>query len=376
MLAIEKAQRPSFLDFNAARFYPRIQGIARGSRQAAGLRFWMPDVKGSSFDVHGSALWSVAGYEFYDLQLGSLPHRGRKFPARSNQSLEVYQLGDLEPGERGRVILHASLRYQHYPRVHYFGSGPNSRREDESNYLDQKAFYEVVAGYQFSERFSLTARAGYLQAFVGRGEDPEEPDTQEVFTDATAPGLDAQPDFLVWSAQALWDGRDVPGNPRKGALLALQVGRSGDRGGDAYGFTRLAADLRGFVPLGSVQRILALRAFVSSDNPDAGARVPFYLQQDLGGSHTLRGFESFRFRDDNVLLLQAEYRFYPAPALELALFVDSGRVAPEFSDVIGHMATNAGFGVRFKSKDATYVRLDIAKGREGWDTLFRFSQGF
>lgn len=376
VLAIEKAERPSILDLNFHGFYPRVLGIARGSRVAGGVRYWRPDIAGSSFDVHGSAFFSLASYEYYDLQFGRIPHRGKEFPARISQSLDVYQLGDLEPGHRRNLILHGALRYQHYPRVHYFGPGPDSRTEDETNYLDQKAFYELVAGYQLTPRLSLTTRAGYLQAFVGQGQDPDEPSIEESFSDAEAPGLDRQPDFWVFSGQLLWDGRDRPGNPRRGAVIGLQASHAQDRGSEEFGFTRVAADLRGHVPLGSVQRNLALRAWVSSDNPDRGARVPFYMQQDLGGSHTLRGFESYRFRDDKVLLLQAEYRFYPAPAVELALFADAGRVAARFEDLFSDLATDAGVGLRLKSDLATYFRLDFAKSKEGWRVMARFSQAF
>jgi len=376
VLAIEKAERPSILDVNFAGFYPRFTGIARGSRVAAGTRFWKPDIGGSRFDVHGSAFFSLASYEYYDLQFGEIPRKKGRFPARISQSQDVYQLGDLGPGERRHLILYGSLRYQHFPRVRYFGPGADASADDETNFLDQKAFYELVGGYQLSPRLSFTVRAGYLQAFVGRGTDPDEPSTQDLFTDAEAPGLDEQPDFWIFGGQLLWDARDEPGNPRRGVVVGLQANHAQDRGREEYGFTRLAADVRGHVPLGSVQRNLAMRAYVSVDNPDAGARVPFYLQQDLGGSHTLRAFESYRFRDDKVLLLQAEYRFYPSPALELAFFVDAGRVAHRFADLWSDLEADAGFGLRLKSSFATFFRTDVAKGREGWRVLARFSQAF
>jgi len=377
VLTFEKAERPSLLELNLRGLYPRIQGIARGSRPAAGVRFWQPDIGPSGVDIHGSAFWSIAGYELYDLQFGRIPHRDGKLPRRSTEGLEVDELGDLTPqGPARQFRLHTSLRYQHFPRVHYFGPGPDSRLADESTFLDQKAFYELVGGYQFSARFSLTGRAGYLQAFVGPGEDASDPGTQDLFTDAGAPGLLRQPDFLVFSGQAFWDGRDQPGNPRRGVAVGVQVSRADDRGGEHFGFTRMAADVRGFVTLGSIQRVLALRAHISSDNPDPGARVPFYLQENLGGSHTLRGFESFRFRDDTLLLLQAEYRWYPGPAVELALFADAGRVAPRVRDLFERLEADLGVGLRFKSNRATYFRVDLARSREGSRLLLRFNQGF
>lgn len=377
MLALEKAERPSLLQLNFLGFYPRIQSIARGSRTAGGVRFWQPDVGRSGLDVHASAFRSITGYELYDLQFGEIPHHAGQLPRRSTEGLEVDRLGDLTPqGPSPHLILHASLRYQHFPRVRYFGSGPDSRLADESTFLDQQAFYELVGGYQLSPRLSLMARAGYLQAFVGRGDDAGEPATQDLFSDASAPGLSRQPDFLVFSGQAFWDGRDRPGNPRRGVAVGLQLSHAEDRSGEEFGFTRVAGDVRGFLSLGSDQRVLALRAHVSSDNPDRGGRVPFYLQENLGGSHTLRGFESFRFRDDKLLLLQAEYRWYPGPAVELALFADAGRVAPRVEDLFQRLEADFGIGLRFKSSLVTYLRLDFARSREGWRTLVRFNQVF
>ena len=48
---------------------------------------------------------------------------------------------------------------------------------------------------------------------------------------------------------------------------------------------------------------------------------------ELGGSHTLRGYSSWRFRDRNRLLLTGEYRWTAGPFVDMALFVDAGKVA-------------------------------------------------
>ncbi|HET7293919.1 MAG TPA: BamA/TamA family outer membrane protein [Vicinamibacteria bacterium] len=376
ILAFEKAERPSILYLNFAGLYPRFQSIAQGSRTAAGLRFWQPDIGGSRLDAHASAFYSIHGYEYYDVQFGRLPHTGKQFPLRSSQGLEVYELGNMPPAQRAALILYGAARYQHYTRIGYYGPGPDSRREDETTFLDQRAFYELVAGLQLSPHFSLTARGGYVQAFVGPGEDDDVPTTQELFTDEQAPGLDEQPDFLLVSGQAFWDRRDKPGNPHNGVMAALQISHLDDRGGEEFGFTRFAGDVRGFVPLGSVQRTLALRGYLSSDNADSGGRVPFYAQQTLGGSHTLRGFPNFRFRDTKVFLLQAEYRWEASPAIELALFADAGRVAPRIADVFSNLELDAGAGLRLKTNLNTVFRVDVARSREGWHGLARFSQGF
>ena len=51
------------------------------------------------------------------------------------------------------------------------------------------------------------------------------------------------------------------------------------------------------------------------------------MQQSLGGSHTLRGFDSFRWRGEKVMLYQAEYRWEPLNFWELSVFTDTGTVS-------------------------------------------------
>ena len=62
-----------------------------------------------------------------------------------------------------------------------------------------------------------------------------------------------------------------------------------------------------------------------ADRPAAGRPRALLPAGGAGGSHTLRGFRTFRFRGEKVLLLQAEYRWEAWPALEFALFADAGR---------------------------------------------------
>lgn len=375
VLALEKAERPSILQLNVLGFYPRVQGIASGSKNAAGLRLWRPDIAGSALSVHGSAFFSTAGYQFYALQLGRLPHAGKGFPLRSNKGDDVYELS--APDNRAGAILYASLRYQHYPQQGFFGLGTHSPFESQTSFLQQDALYEAVGGVRVGHHVALTARGGILQAFVGRGERKGVPTIGDVFDDAQAPGLFEQPDFYKLSGQLLVDYRDRAGNPHKGGLLALQASRYDDKGGAAYAFTRFAADARGYLPLGSEQRLLALRSYASFDRAAGGSRVPFYLQEWLGGSHTLRGYEDFRFRGENLLLLQAEYRWEPARAIELTLFAEAGKTTRQASDIgLSGLKRDFGFGLRVKTLKDVALRFDIARSPEATRYLLRFSPAY
>jgi outer membrane protein assembly factor BamA len=132
-----------------------------------------------------------------------------------------------------------------------------------------------------------------------------------------------------------------------------------------------------YLQLGSIQRILALRGFLQVDDADPGNRVPFYLQEALGGSHTLRGFSSFRLRGEKVLLLQAEYRWEASPALELVLFADAGSVGltdrPWNPD---DLAFDWGAGVRLKTWKDVLMRFDWGHSHETDRFLLRFSSSY
>jgi outer membrane protein assembly factor BamA len=376
LLAVEQAKRPSLFGLNLHGLYPRVHNIASGSETAAGLRFWRPDIGDSAVDLHASAFYSIRGYEYYDLQFGRMAHRGDAFPARSTKGDDIYELGDVTRVETGRTLLYGSARYRHYPQTAFYGLGQQARRAGRSDYLSQDALYELVAGYQ-GPRGSALLRGGLLQAFVGPGTSDEDPTVRVLYTDASAPGLDRQPDFVHLTASLLYDGRDIPGNPHRGGMVALAASRFDERGGDEFTFDRLAGDARAFAPLGSPQRVLALRLLASADHPADGARVPFYLQEPLGGSRTLRGFRTFRFRGQKLLLLQAEYRWEAWPALELALFADAGRAyGPGEAYALRDLDSDVGLGFRIKTHDAVIARLDVARSREDTRFLFRLGPSF
>ncbi|HEY7514156.1 MAG TPA: BamA/TamA family outer membrane protein, partial [Vicinamibacteria bacterium] len=378
LLGIEKAERPAIDKLNLFGFYPRIQGIAQGSRNALGVRFWQPDIDGSRISATGSAFVSVNKYQYYDFVLGRIAHGPEGgFPERTVKTDDVYELGQIQVRRGSETFTVAGfVRYEDYTQLDYYGLGNDSVPESQTNYRTRDTTAGLSVGWRY-RHLMLAARGGVLETRLLSGTNDDVPSTEEVFDDGTAPGLTAAPDYWFFLAQAAWDRRDVAFNPKNGFFLGLQVSRYEDRRSDAFAFTRYGADARGYFSLGSPQRVVALRALYGNQDADDGARVPFYLQEFLGGSHTLRGFASFRFRGTDSLLLQAEYRWEPAGALELAAFVDAGQVAARSADLsLSELKTSYGVGLRIKTWQAVMVRMDLAWSEEGTRFLFRFSQAW
>jgi hypothetical protein len=82
-----------------------------------------------------------------------------------------------------------------------------------------------------------------------------------------------------------------------------------------------------------------------------------------GTQATLRGFRNLRFRDRNLLLLQAEYRVPLWKPVDVTVFADAGKVAPVRSDLdLTNLRRDFGFSASMMKGWDTAARIDVAFG--------------
>jgi outer membrane protein assembly factor BamA len=365
----------SFEDVNFWGFHPRVDWIARGSGAALGARYWNPDIIGP-VDLMGSAFYSWRRYQHYSFQMGLIPHRGKKIPSKRFETEEVEQMGDVDRGVFSKFMLYANGRFRDRTDDSFYGTGPDSKKEDRRRYRIKDTLAEAVTGYQFSRFGLFSVAGGYVNHSLACGR--SSPNFCEMLPDLSLPGFLTPPAYVRYGANLMLDFRDNPGIPHKGLLLALGWQRWNNRNtGDLFNFDRAVADVRGFIPLGSRQRVIALRAHFVNSDPDDGNHVPFFHQPTLGGGESLRGYDAFRFQGDKLMLLQAEYRWEASRRFELAFFGDTGTVANQGSRLsLNKLKSDFGAGFRFKSSRSTLFRLDVARGNEGVKFNFRFSKSF
>jgi hypothetical protein len=267
-------------------------------------------------------------------------------------------------------------QYYEFPQEDFFGLGRDSAESARTSYL----LDAIEAGGAVHWRPSMLdfgAGASWLSPRIGRGTDSRFPSSEQRFSPATVAGLGTQTDFARVDVSAAFDWRDNPSLPHVGGRYGVSVAKYDDRDLGRFDFHRIDVSLQQYVPLPNRYRLIALRAEGVFTNADSGQSVPFYLQPTLGGARNLRGFREFRFRDQNSLLLGAEYRWQAWWALDGALFVDAGTVAPSRRDLsIGNMDVSYGIGFRFHSNSALVGRLDLAFSREGFIPLLRFEHVF
>lgn len=263
----------------------------------------------------------------------------------------------------GRVFAEVGGRHRDFPRERFFGLGPDSRESSETSYALRDTSVEMGGGIQPARWFRVAGNVEYRTPKLGSGSNEDVPSIEQQFFDSTTPGLGAQPDFLRIGARVTLDYTDKPTGALVGGRYTASCDRYFDRDLDRYSFGRWNVDLQQYVPIVTSARSLALRANLETVTPENGHDVPYYLQPTLGGTHSLRGERTYRFRDRNTLLLQAEYRWEVNAFMAGSLFYDAGTVAFDRRDLNLHdLDHDYGFGVRFGFLSAVAMRAEIVFG--------------
>ena len=108
-----------------------------------------------------------------------------------------------------------------------------------------------------------------------------------------------------------------------------------------------------------------------------GQAVPFYLQPTLGGNDDLRGFQRYRFYANNSFYATLEHRWHSFSGMDVAIFVDAGKVANEARLLYREdLRYSGGIGFRFKLREKVIMRIDQAYGNEGYRFMWTFNNIF
>jgi len=171
-----------------------------------------------------------------------------------------------------------------------------------------------------------------------------------------------------------WDTRDSTQFPRKGAFLQLQGTAYGAYLGGDFSFGSLKLDARSYSSSVS-GRVLALQTVVRLTTGDP----PFYRLAMLGGDSLLRGYYKGRFRDKDLVVVQAEYRVPLGGRFGAVGFAGLGQVFPRLSEfALKGFKHSLGAGLRYSlnPREGTNVRMDLAWGARSFGLYFTAQESF
>jgi outer membrane protein assembly factor BamA len=334
--------------FHGWRF--KVGGLAPGGGFAVGPEFSRHGLWGGRFNVRAGAQASAKGYHKEDFHFG-VP---RLFNDRI--SLDVYAV------------------HHNYSSLNYYGSGQDTSRAGRSAYRMEDTAVDTTLTVRVLPKLNVGGSAGYVWNNIGPGNDSRFVSTEQIYSD---PGIDRQANFARVGAFVQYDYRDFAEGPRSGGNYIAQFHNFTDRTLGLEGFQRLDLEAQQYIPLFNKRRVIALRGKSVMTFTDDGKSVPFYMQPMLGGSDDLRGYRPFRFRGNNLLVMNAEYRWEVFSGLDMAVFGDAGKVFQHKSqfDLKG-LETSAGFGFRFNARNVTFMRFDVGFSHEGYQISVKFNDLF
>jgi outer membrane protein assembly factor BamA len=172
-----------------------------------------------------------------------------------------------------------------------------------------------------------------------------------------------------------WDSRDSIFYTTSGSFHQFSVMAFGRTLGSDFSFNRFYFDLRKYIRF-SFAHCLALQTRFLFQTGDP----PFWRMGLIGGQESMRGYYSGRYRDKNMITLQAEYRWTPIFwRLGLVAFAGLGDVAaaPDGFD-LGEFKYSYGLGLRFvfDPKQRLHIRLDFGFGKDTSGFYFTAGEAF
>lgn len=331
----------------------KFGGLAPGAGFALGPEYFRNDFADGDFTVRAAAQVAFSGAQKLDLEL-TAPH-----------------LADRKLEWRFQAVRH------NYPHLNYYGSGPESEKTGRSNYRLEDTSLDTTLTLKPVRHVNLGGSVGYLFVNTGPGTEDDLISSEQQYSPAFAPGIDAQANAFRYGAFGQIDYRDNPGGPRSGGSYTAQYNIYKDRNLGRFDFSRLTVDLQQYFPFFNKRRVVALRARTNHSFVSDGQAVPFYLQSVLGGNNDLRGYRPFRFYGDNSLVMNAEWRWEVFSGMDMAIFADAGKVFQHHNQFdFRNLESTVGAGMRFNARNNTFIRLDVGFSHEGYQVWFAFGDAF
>jgi hypothetical protein len=328
--------------------------------------FWQNAYSGGGFTVGAGYTRFVSPYNTIDVR-GSITPSGYK-------RLEAELLAPTVFKRHGSLSVIGGWREA--TQVNFFGVGQTSKEENLTNYGFTQPYVQArLEVFPTRKPFVVRGNLEVSQWNQGAGSGSS-PSIETIYTPATLPGLGAAPVYVHSQGMIGLDSRPARGYTRRGGFYGVTLHDYTDTD-SAYGFTQVDYEAIQHVPILREAWVLAFHALAQTTYDKSGQAIPFFMMPSFSGGSDLRAYASWRLRDRNSLLLQAEWRANVNRFLEMALFYDTGTVAARPGDLsLSSVKTDYGLGFRFHGPLTTPLRIELAKGSEGLVLNFSASQVF
>lgn len=370
----------------AFKIVKHVNALLNGFEQGAGF----------GFGVELSTADKIPGVEFRAKALTST-----RFYRRFELQAYVDKVGD------ENTHLDVWFNYQKRTQDNFFGIGPRTHEDFETNYASDQRSYNASLFHDFTKKFQAGVYAQVANTNAYRGKDDKDPAVDLLFSGnpnlpaaaiaSYLPGLNQNAKIFTYGVFGELNARNNDrGLPKGGYGYARLASFDGLKNGTQFsdfGWTEIELDGRVYIPLGSDFTSLALRAFTELKKTKGGSQIPFYEMSWLGGRSYGRGFRNFRFRGENVLVFSVEprrtiWKQDEAKGVDVHAFGDGGQVWGDNRSRTNPLILandkfasenwrfSLGGGVQYRMNKSTAVRIELGHSNESNMVFFSLSRGF
>lgn len=267
-------------------------------------------------------------------------------------------------------IMEGSYQFQFFPDS-YWGIGRDTRESDELIY--QYRQWDVIQSVQ--KRIAANMFAGPIMRWSHISDiefrDPNNNEVNQPDVNGAEGSISAGVGIIY-----LWDARNSLLTPTRGHLVRLIAMSYPGFLGTSHSYSIGSIDTRKYVDLSGNGKSVA--AFNMLTVLTAGSPA-FTDYPSLGGGSILRGYYYGRYRDNNTLQVQAEFRQHIIWRVGFTMFASAGEAWSRFSDFsVTDPKYAAGVGLRFNlnKNDTTNLRIDYGAGKGVSGLYLTFGEAF
>jgi len=255
-------------------------------------------------------------------------------------------------------------------QARFYGIGMDTSQDDRTSYDFRQPRASASLTFWPTRRLWMLNGGAELSQWSQRPGEGNNPSVDVVYTPQELPGLGTTTTYLHTQGTVGFDWRPAEGYARRGGFYGVTLHDYADND-EKFGFRQIDYEVTQHFPILREAWVISLHGLAQTTYTKNDQQIPFFMLPSVGSGSTLRGFKSQRFRDQNSLLLQAEWRIMANRFLDTAVFYDAGKVTARRSDLnLDGLKSDVGFGTRFHGPFATPLRIEVAHGSEGWAFIF------
>lgn len=258
-----------------------------------------------------------------------------------------------------KICLRAQYQFTDFAE-YYWGIGPNVPESNKELYKFRMQKGNFKAAYLVAKGFY----AGLQYSF------------ENMYNLHYSPGSNLEVSGLNGSrgyyASALgytlfMDTRDNVYFPFKGNFIEFSNLFYQPAFGSNYTFSNITLDARKYVQLWK-ENVLAFQCYLNTNS----GNIPFRMQGTIGSDAYMRGYYSGRFRDQNALAFQTEFRKTIWGPVGCVVFVGTGSVNKSVTGLPENLKPNFGAGLRVKAipRERLNMRMDYGFGSHGISAFY------